>query len=523
MSGRARRAAGTVQVRQLAMAPAWPVVLPLCRNLQVVKMVDRLCPMRGYAHVSHGQVVELLLLHLLQAPQRLPLYRLQDWAHQYHLDRLYGCPPDAFNDDRIGRTLDALAPVIAEVETAVVTEALRRYRIDVSAVHWDLTHLTFAGVHEGWDLIGPGYGAGAIHARQVKVSLHATGDGGLPVHHQLLSGGAHQAPHAPALLAEVQRRVGRTNLIVVADSAGISYDTLVAYRRAGAQCLAPLSATPAERAQVAAVPPQQFRELAYRSRHAPEDRYFGYETTLTVQRQKRREPLVVRARYVYSPRRAAKEAAERAQHLQRTLAKLERLRHHLNRRRFARAEYVRHQLEHKIPAALRAVVHAEVSGADGQLALEVRVDEAARAAAAAGDGRYILIADVAAASADDVFQRFKDQALLERRFRNLKSELSVHPLWLQDEDRIRALVLVCVLALLVYALLERCSERAGLSTRYYHKMTARELIYAFGMVLLSEVRIRGQPPEYHLELTPEQQALLDQLGFPDPDCYLQHP
>jgi transposase len=125
------------------------------------------------------------------------------------------------------------------------------------------------------------------------------------------------------------------------------------------------------------------------------------------------------------------------------------------------------------------------------------------------------------ASPDEIFVWFKRQGLIERRFRSLKSDLQVHPLWLQRETRIQALLLLFVLALLVYTLLERCSERAGLSTPYYHKLTARELLYAFELVALSQVRIRGQPVEYHLHLTDHQEHLLQRLGLPDPLIYLK--
>ena len=63
----------------------------------------------GHAkHLTHGSVAEFLILHLLQSAAREPLYQMQEWAEQFGVQRIYGCPASAFNDDRIGRALDAV-------------------------------------------------------------------------------------------------------------------------------------------------------------------------------------------------------------------------------------------------------------------------------------------------------------------------------------------------------------------------------------------------------------------------------
>lgn len=507
--------------RNLRLAPALAVSLPVCRRVPIREIIDRFCPMDNKRYVTHGQVAEFVILHLLQSAQRLPLYHLQHWAEQYHLNLLYACPPEAFNDDRIGRALDALSHAIGDIEAAVVTQALEQFNIDVSTIHWDLTNVTFCGAHEDSDLIGPGYGGGAMHQHQLKVSLHASSQGGIPLRHQILPGGAHQAPLAPAMLQDLQQRLGRSDLIVVSDRAGISYDNIVAYRRAKAHCVGPLQATNAEKQQLAAVPQEAFHELAYRSQHAPQERYSCYDTTLEMRRQKRKQPISVRALFIHSTRKQQQDAEDRQKRLDQVIDKLTQLQRQLNQRRFAHADYVRGQIEKTVPKALYEIVRYELTGSDGQLALRFGIDEQALGAAAQSDGRYILIADLPEASADEAFELFKRQASIERRFRNLKSDLSVHPLWLQHEHRIHALLLLFVLALVVFTLLELCSERAGLSTERYHKMTARELIWRFAVVDLVEIRIRGQPTQYQLTLSTEQQYLLGELNFPDLTAYLK--
>lgn len=508
------------RVRVWHLPPALPLSLPICRRIAVREIVDRLCPMDRSKHLTHGAVAEFLIVHLLQSPRRLPLYRLERWAEQYGVERLYGCAASAFNDDRIARALDAISESIPEIESRVVTQALMQFKVDVRAIHWDLTHVTFTGAYEDVDAIAPGYGGGALHEHQLKVSLHATSEGGLPIRHEVLAGGAHQAPFAPAMLADLQRRLPRTDLLVVSDRAGISYDNLVAYRRAGAHAIGPLQATAAEQKTLAAVPLKAFTELSYRAPSAPDERYRGYETTLTLDRQKRQEPLAVRALFVHSTRRERDDAATRERQLAKTLTRLAHIQSNLNKRRYAKYDYAREQVYKAVPESLRPIVHPVLSGDDGALALTWSVDNAALTDAAKGDGRYIIVADVEDLSSDEVFALFKRQNVIEQRFRAFKSDLSVQPVWLHNEPRIRALLLIFILALLVYTLIELCSERAGLSTPHYHKMTARELILAFPMLALVEVRIRGAPTEWQLPMTPEQLRLLQRLRLPSPITYL---
>ena len=503
------------------LPPTFPLVLPVCRTLRLREIVDELCPMHHCAQVTHGQVVEFLVLHLLQCPQRLPLYQLEAWAAEHHVHRLYDCAPAAFNDDRVGDTLEALAPVIAAVETRVVTEALSQYHLAADQIHWDLTHVTFRGAHEGSALIGRGYGAGRVQERQLQVSLHVTGEGGIPVRHQVLPGSAHQAPLAPDLLRDLQQRLPRSDLLIVSDRAGLSYDNIAAYRRAGARFVAPLQLSPAQRAALGAVPASAFTPLDYASRRAPQDHYRYYATTLELQAKHCRTPQTVAALFVHHTGKARHDAAQRAKQRERVLGRLAQIQGHLNHRRYARADYARAQLERAVPAALQPIVRYELSGPDGQLQLRWWVDEDQQAQAAATDGRYVLVYDVPDATPEEVFLLYKRQALIEARFRNFHSELSVHPIWLQRDTRIQALLLVVVLALIVYTLLELCAERRGLEGPHYPKMTARALLFAFGPVLISQVRIRGQPPYWQLVLSAEQRRLLDRLGFPEPTDYLR--
>src|SRR5262249_10144964 len=88
--GMGARRAGPRSVRY-AHAPArrqkqlgaLPVVASLCRQLDLAGIIDRLCPVREVAIVSHGQVIEALVANRLTSPR--PLLRVEEWGREWAL------------------------------------------------------------------------------------------------------------------------------------------------------------------------------------------------------------------------------------------------------------------------------------------------------------------------------------------------------------------------------------------------------------------------------------------------------
>jgi len=511
-----------IEVDAFDLPPTFPIVLPLCRELNIAQIVDEACPMKAGTHLTHGQVAEFLLLHILQSPKRLPLYKLKDWAAEHNIHQLYGHQAEEFNDDRIGRTLDAISHCIEPIETAVVRRALARYPIDARTLHWDLTHVDFSDARQTSELVCPGYGDGRINQRQVQVSLYTTSDGGLPVMHTTLAGQAHQAPLAAGQLEQLQARLERSDLTIVSDRAGISYDNLVTYQDAHTHFLGALANKGGSVYEpLGAVAQGLFQPLDYQSINSPEDINFGYVTSMQLKTQTKKDPISVAALFIFNPRLQAKDANDRQKKLDKALKRLAFIDEHLNQRQYKNEAFARRQISKAVPDRLKAILQPQLTADGGQLALQIHTDQAALAHSAATDGRWILLYDLPEpVSADDVFRLYRRQGSIEMRFRHLNSDLSVHPMWLQKDSRLKALLLIQVLALIIYALLERCSEQAGLDTEHYPKMTIREMMYRFGKVRVKQVRVSGQPPQREFVLTEEQRHILRQLQFPDPTRYL---
>ncbi len=92
-------------------------------------------------------------------------------------------------------------------------------------------------------------------------------------------------------------------------------------------------------------------------------------------------------------------------------------------------------------------------------------------------GKYVLATSLDALThdADAVLSGYKSRNRVEDRFGNTKSTLKIRPVFLQNDDRIRSLVLVTVIALIVYALIEWVCQQERLAS------SARQALFMFRM------------------------------------------
>jgi Domain of unknown function (DUF4277) len=116
---------------------ALPVVASFCRRLDLAGIVDRACPVREVATLTHGQVIEVLVANRLTSPT--PLRRVEDWARAWAVEEVFAIPPEALNDDRIGRALDAIAPELEQLVGSVGARAISTFGLEVARLHWDMT------------------------------------------------------------------------------------------------------------------------------------------------------------------------------------------------------------------------------------------------------------------------------------------------------------------------------------------------------------------------------------------------
>ena len=117
----------------------------------------------------------------------------------------------------------------------------------------------------------------------------------------------------------------------------------------------------------------------------------------------------------------------------------------------------------------------------------LRVDTTAIAAEAKLDGKFLLRSSDPQLSAEDIARGYKQLAAVERGWRDMKQILDLRPIYHRREDRIRAHVLLCWLALLLVRLAETHDQ-----TRTWRQNRGEGGEHLLG---LATVVGRGQVPE----------------------------
>jgi hypothetical protein len=123
------------------------------------------------------------------------------------------------------------------------------------------------------------------------------------------------------------------------------------------------------------------------------------------------------------------------------------------------------------------------------------------------DGRYLLVTNDWSLSPRRMLVLYRQKDGVEKRFTVSKSDLKVSPVYLHKDERIEAMLLINMLALLVYSLLERQVRQGGLP------MTTRRIIQKLESLDVIETRCWDGSRLYRLAPVDEEQAaLLDILA-----------
>jgi transposase len=510
---------------------ALPVVADFCRRLGIREIVDAACPVRDVAILTHGQVVEALVANRLTSP--VPLRHVERWADVWAVEDVFGVPPEALNDDRIGRALDAIAPCLDHVVGSVGAAAIGAFGLDVTRMHWDMTSVSLYGAYDQPDQEFPRPKFGHPKDRrpdlkQIQAGIAVCADGAVPVFHRAFDGGAGEVAQVVPAMQALQKLAGPARMLMVGDSKLVSYTNLAAMLKAGVGFIAPASKTYVSADVLAAQRLDRAVRVDYvaeRDAAKPADRrgtWHVCEDTAPLPGPRRNDPvLTLRRVFVHSSARAEAAATARAQKLARATDDLQRLTRGLGSRHYPDQTAVAARVQaiardRRVAGYLRTSIGAD----DGKPTLDWHFDQAAIDAEAAADGWYALLTNLDPAEADaaEVLRRYKGQEAVERRYQAFKGPLAVAPLFVQNNRRIAALITIICLALLIFCLVERDVRRAiapavnlnGLYAGQPAKPTGRLIFEALAGLRMIPAR-HGDPP-----IIPQPPALqlrlLDLLG-----------
>jgi len=443
------------------------IVAHYLRRLGVAGIVDQVVPRRGRALAGHGEIAAVLAASRLCSPA--PLYDIAGWASSAAVAELLGVPAALLNDDRLGRSLEALAPAGEDIRGRLLLKAAGEFAVaDASRLHLDLTAVRFTGGYPGSALVEKGWAADRTIGRQVK-TVQATTPSGVGLYFRARRGSAGEPP---AFMAAIEALAGLLppGLVIVADSGLGHLENLCQADTKNVKFVVPLRADTgwAARFDADAGPLGGLDALApldyvsYRERNLPASRRTQWKGLLapfpvTDGNEVRHD---LRAAYIWSSEEAASVAAARERALARAEAALTRVRNGLGGRYYKTRKQVDARVAQILTGQAAGLITVRTGTKAGKPVIGWERDQDASAAASRLDGLYALATNLPGPggqnplTALDVLRTYKDQWIVEQRHRDLKQTLKVRPVFLHNDDRIEALIAIIGIALLIFGLIE---------------------------------------------------------------------
>jgi transposase len=484
---------------------ALPLLYTVLEELQVAEVINRYSPTRS--DLKHGTVALVIVLNRLHAPRAL--WRVSDWLGQTVLVKIVGCEAARFKKDRLGRTLSALSPHVQEIWQGVINRAIERYQIDLSVIYYDLTAFILHGEYEGSDIVEFGFAHNTpANKRKVKESLNVAADGNIPLDYRPLPGSAADKSTVEenmVRLAALLKRHGHPlhQMLVVADRAMLDDRLALRYDLAGMRYLAGLAARKKVHRQLIELTPEadlRRRPLSHkRGRYGywyrPVSVYFEHEG----QEAAHQGMVILSGPMRFALRRTrAKQFRALRQALQEVQAKADArtARYRSPKQVQARAETQLRQSKVGQFVTVKAVLVEE------HIHLTWQVDVPKLRTTMAQDGRYLIVTNDPTLSYKKMFKLYRAKDGVEKDFRISKSHLNVSPLFLHRDDRIQAMLMLNMLALLAYTILERQARQAGLA------LTTRRIIEHLDSLTVIETQAQDGSVFYRLTPVSQEQATL---------------
>jgi transposase len=526
-----------------------PIIKAYADRLGLVSLINHYVPTA--MEVDAGTVVLALVLDTLSG--RSPLYRLEEFFAPQDTELLLGkaVPPQALNDDTVGRVLDRLYDCgTMRLFTACAVRAAMRFGLERRYVHFDTTSRSVWGDYQFAETqalpFQVTYGYSKDKRPDLKQFVLSTlcVDRAVPIWGKPEDGNASDKTLNTTLLSEIAHLLAQYGVqpgayIYIADAALVTEDNLAALRDTLFITRLPATYSECGRVIADAVALNHWEEVGVLAQTPPTKRRPG-----TFYKVAEGEVALYGTTYRAVVVHSSSQDQRRQQHLGQAIhasyATLE-----ATVREAARQEYFCHADAEAAAAKLRALQSA-YHGVDVDVeerpkygpgrpsatrprvvkalryGLQVTLHERAEVIARKTQetGCFVLLTNVPTAGemahrAGDVLRAYKEQHGIEQNYGFLKAPLIVNSLFLKKPERIEALGLVLLLALLLWRLVERTlrvhvettgTPLTGWDKKATQKPTAFMLMTKFAGVIV--LKVGGQRQLAHPLSTVQQQYLV---------------
>ncbi|KAI5912380.1 IS1634 family transposase, partial [Thauera sp. 2A1] len=411
--------------------------------------------------------------------------------------------PKAVTHQQLLRSLDALMDHQDEVD-AVVAGLLRPLiDQDLSVVFYDLTTIRSEGLsQQPGDVRQYGMAKEGLIARQFMLGVVQTAEG-LPIYHEVFDGNtAETRTLLPTLSKVLERFPSVQRLVLVADRGLLSLDNLEALKAVRLASGKPLEF-------IVAVPGRRYNEFIELLEPFHEQQC-ATATQEVISEQSWNGLRLVAA---HDPMAAATKTEQRNARIDALVRQADEWSGKLTEQ----DEGVKHRGRKLSDSGAKARFYHAVSEAHlsriikvdlGEELFSYHIDDKAKRLAEMMDGKLLLVTNAEGLTAQNVIQRYKSLADIERGFKVLKSEIEIGPVYHRLPERIRAHASICFMALILHRVMRSRLKTADAG--YTPERALEQLQH-------HRVRLNGGEPVAGVStLSTEQNEVLHALGIAKP-------
>ncbi|MFH1395220.1 MAG: IS1634 family transposase, partial [Candidatus Omnitrophota bacterium] len=474
---------------------ALPLLNTYIEGCQLSNIFEQFVPSGSGEKIPPSAVLLFLLRNIMLSG--FPLYKLPEWSRNY-IPQFLGVKPewlDAFNDDRIGRSLDKL--FLAErstIATMIALNVIKQYQLKTDACHNDSTTVTFQGAYHqkkqkfAKKPVALLRGFNKDHRpdlKQLIFNLVISGDGAVPIHYKLHDGNVTDDTTHRETWDALRTLIGRPDFIYVADSKLCTTDNMSHITGRGGKFITILPKTRSEYKEFVEwvqEHPVRGKALWYRKTFAKSGKktghYRGYESSHSISKEN------YRIIWIYSEQKQRLDAQKRRNQIQKVQHCLREVSAKINKYSLKKKKDIRAKTEnilneynmqdcflYEIKTFRKQSKKKQTRGrpcskttykyiSKTHYELQWFLNQEIVKKKANADGFFPLITNIKELCMRDIFKRYKYQPYLEKRHSYLKSVLEVAPVYLKTPERIEALLFLYYVALIIYALIERDMQKA---------------------------------------------------------------
>lgn len=470
------------------------LALEIARKLQLPVFLRRTIP-QGSECLPWSVMAQVLMVCRLCNPSS-ELYIAEHYYRSTALAELLGVPPEAVYDQRLYRALDALLPHKEELEKHLKSRLGELFGLSYDLLLYDVTSTYFEGESQANPLAQRGYSRDQrADCKQVCIGL-VVSKCGLPLGYEIFPGNRTDVTTLEEIVTTMEGRYGKADRIWVGDRGMMSKKNVEFLQSGDRRYIIGASKDSLKRfeRELLADDWRQIREgLEVKLCPAPE----GEEVFILCRSRDRRE----------------KEVAMHRRFEERIEQELEKMARGCQRRKWKK-EVIDRRVGRLLQKNSRAagLFEVDVQESEGRATVTWRKRDAWRDWAQLSEGCYLLRSNVLDWSSEELWKAYIQLTEAEAAFRIQKSDLRIRPIWHQKEDRVRAHILVCFLAYVLWKTLQQMVHAAGLGDEPRRVLDELSKINLVDVVLPTrcgrEIRRRcvTQPTEH-------QAILLQRLGL----------